>query len=174
MILHDQDSRVGHDPSALGRSIQNRLPFPGSLSTPRDPFMRSTALREIARPMPVPSWGPAGFRRSKIRKSFGRFALPLSSRKPRGLPRAPQDCGLNGAPGLDERKTKSRGECPGFCRSRQRGRLTTSRTENLKSVSCRHRRPIPIRSRRRNRRSRGTGLPLRFPRPRRNDEAGPD
>ena len=36
-------------------STQKRLPFPGSESTPTLPPIRSTALRTIANPMPVPS-----------------------------------------------------------------------------------------------------------------------
>ncbi|MDB6066791.1 MAG: hypothetical protein JWR26_2999, partial [Pedosphaera sp.] len=39
---------------AIGSSTQNRLPFPGSDSTPTCPFMRCTPLLTMARPMPVP------------------------------------------------------------------------------------------------------------------------
>lgn len=35
-------------------SSQKRLPLPGVESTPTLPFMRSTALRTMARPTPVP------------------------------------------------------------------------------------------------------------------------
>src|SRR2546427_138098 len=41
---------------AAFNSNQNRLPLPGSDSTPTRPPMRSTALRTMASPMPVPSY----------------------------------------------------------------------------------------------------------------------
>src|SRR5688500_3370496 len=42
-------------PSARGNSTQKLLPAPGSDSTPTLPLMRSTTLRTMARPIPVPS-----------------------------------------------------------------------------------------------------------------------
>ena len=43
-------------------SIQNLLPLPRSDFTPTFPPMRSTAFDTMARPMPVPSYSPGGFK----------------------------------------------------------------------------------------------------------------
>src|SRR5688572_24375585 len=48
-------------PSARGRSTQKLLPAPGSDSTPTLPPMRSTTLRTMARPIPVPSYSEWSF-----------------------------------------------------------------------------------------------------------------
>src|SRR5262245_37254027 len=48
-------------PSAMGNSTQKRLPWPDSDSTPTLPPMRSTTLRTMARPMPVPSYPVSSF-----------------------------------------------------------------------------------------------------------------
>ncbi|MCD6051106.1 MAG: hypothetical protein K0Q55_2509 [Verrucomicrobia bacterium] len=47
-------SRFPHHPTPPGSSIQNRLPFPGSDSTPMLPPIRSAARLTIANPTPVP------------------------------------------------------------------------------------------------------------------------
>ncbi len=55
VVLHQEDGLTGQKRSAAGSSIQNRLPFLPSDSTPTCPPMRMIAFRTIARPTPVPS-----------------------------------------------------------------------------------------------------------------------
>lgn len=54
IVFDDQDgSSAIH--GALGNSTQKVLPLTPSDTTPAEPFMRSAALRTMARPTPVPS-----------------------------------------------------------------------------------------------------------------------
>ncbi len=56
VVLHHEDREIGqvHRHQAFSSSIQKRLPLRPSDSTPQVPSMRDTALRTMARPMPVP------------------------------------------------------------------------------------------------------------------------
>src|SRR5207248_8941401 len=56
LIVFDQQNRPGHDASLFRNSSQNVAPWPGSDSKSTRPPMRSTALRTIVSPMPVPSY----------------------------------------------------------------------------------------------------------------------
>ena len=56
VVFHDENGLLcqGHDHPAFVSSNQNLLPDPVSDSTPTWPPMRSTPLRTMARPTPVP------------------------------------------------------------------------------------------------------------------------
>src|SRR5882672_11213624 len=109
-ILDEQDGEGARvhagAPSASASSTQNRLPAPGSDSTPACPPRRVAPFCTMARPMPVPGYCCMPCSRSKARKirswCSGAMPMPLSSTQSRTRPcsRSPRTRTRGGASGL--------------------------------------------------------------------------